>query len=69
LTNDETAIDMAEVARRLGLSRGTVVNMVTAGELPSVKLKHRRLILVSDLNAFLNARRVIATEGVEEIAR
>jgi excisionase family DNA binding protein len=44
----------------LGVSPGTIDNMRHAGELPSVKLRGRRLFDVADLRRFIESRKGVA---------
>lgn len=50
-------VDRREAARRLGVSPGTIDNLRTRGELPSVKIAARRLYDVADLRRFIDARK------------
>jgi excisionase family DNA binding protein len=54
---EREAFGIPEVAERLGISRRTVYSMIEAGRLRSVHLGTRRLVLRSDLEAFLAALR------------
>jgi excisionase family DNA binding protein len=47
-------VDAKEAARLLGVSHGTIINMYKSGELPSVQIRRRVLIRVSDLEAYLD---------------
>lgn len=47
-------VDTKEAARLLGVSNGTIINMYKSGELPSVQVRRRVLIRVSDLEAYLD---------------
>lgn len=53
-------VDRREAARLLGVSPGTIDNLRTRGELPSVKLLARRLFDVADLRRFIDARKGVA---------
>jgi len=53
-------VDRREAARLLGVSPGTIDNLRTRGELPSVKLLARRLFDVADLRRFVDARKGVA---------
>ena len=53
-------VDRREAARLLGVSPGTVDNLRTRGELPSVKIAARRLFDVADLRRFIDAQRGVA---------
>lgn len=50
-------IDRHEAARLLGVSPGTIDNLRTRGELPSIKIGTRRLYDVTDLNHFIESRK------------
>jgi len=47
-------VDAKEAARLLGVSYGTIINMYKSGELPSVQIRRRVLIRLSDLEAYLD---------------
>lgn len=62
-THDPTApllVDRREAGRLLGVSPGTIDNLRTRGELPSVKLLSRRLYDVADLRQYIEARKGVA---------
>jgi len=50
-------VDRREAARLLGVSAGSIDNLRTRGELPSVKLLSRRLFDVADLRRYIEARK------------
>ena len=50
-------VDRREAGRLLGVSPGTIDNLRTRGELPSVKLLSRRLFDVADLRRYIEARK------------
>ena len=52
-------VDRREAGRLLGVSAGTVDNLRTRGELPSVKIAARRLFDVADLRRFIEARKAL----------
>jgi len=52
-------VDRREAGRLLGVSPGTIDNLRTRGELPSVKLLARRLFDVSDLRRYIEARKAV----------
>jgi excisionase family DNA binding protein len=54
-------VDRREAAHLLGVSPGTIDNLRTSGELPSVKLRSRRLFDVADLRRYIQA-----AKGVDE---
>ena len=49
-------LSVAEVARRLGVSRSTVWSELSKGSLPSLKVAGRRLVRVEDLARYVQAR-------------
>lgn len=53
-------VDRREAARLLGVSAGTVDNLRTRGELPSVKIATRRLYDVDDLRRLIESRKVVS---------
>lgn len=50
-------VDRQEAAHLLGVSPGTIDNLRTRGELPSIKIGTRRLYDVTDLNLFIESRK------------
>jgi hypothetical protein len=50
-------VDRREAGRLLGVSPGTIDNLRLRGELPSVKVRARRLFDVLDLRGFVEARK------------
>ncbi len=50
-------VDRREAARLLGVSPGTIDNLRTRGELPSVKLLSRRLFDLTDLRRYIEAQK------------
>jgi excisionase family DNA binding protein len=53
-------VDRREAGRLLGVSPGTIDNLRTRGELPSVKLLSRRLFDVADLRRYIESRKGVA---------
>ena len=53
----QRALSIEEAADSLNISRAHLYKLLASGELPSLKLGSRRLILPSDLDAFLLAQR------------
>jgi excisionase family DNA binding protein len=53
-------VDRREAGRLLGVSPGTIDNLRTRGELPSVKVLSRRLFDVADLRRYIEARKRVA---------
>lgn len=56
-------VDRLEAGRLLGVSPGTIDNLRTRGELPSLKIAARRLFDVADLRRFIDARKGVAHDG------
>lgn len=52
-------VDRREAARLLGVSPGTIDNLRTRGDLPSLKLQTRRLFDVADLRRLIDARKAV----------
>lgn len=50
-------VDRREAGRLLGVSPGTIDNLRTRGDLPSVKIAARRLYDVEDLRRYIDARK------------
>jgi excisionase family DNA binding protein len=59
--DDEVTTEMA--ARRLGVSRPHLVNLLEKGEIPYRKVGSRRRIHASDLSAYLEAREAHTQEA------
>jgi excisionase family DNA binding protein len=55
--SDRLLVDLDEAAERLSLSRRSVQQLVFDGVRPSVKVRRRRLVAVSDLTSFVDALR------------
>lgn len=53
-------VNRREAGRLLGVSPGTIDNLRTRGELPSVKLLSRRLFDVADLRRYIESRKGVA---------
>lgn len=47
--DDEDNLSIAAAAKRLGVSRGTVYNLITRGELEDVRIAGRHLIPASEI--------------------
>jgi hypothetical protein len=52
-------VDRREAGRLLGVSPGTIDNLRTRGELPSLKIAARRLYDVSDLRRLIDSRKAV----------
>lgn len=75
-TIDESGVDadillvsIPEAARRLGISERCAWSMVLGGELPSVRVRHRRLIAVEALRRYVAGLEKGASRGVRTTAR
>lgn len=53
-------VDRREAGRLLGVSPGTIDNLRTRGELPSVKLLARRLYDVADLRRYIESQKGVS---------
>ena len=56
-TTSPLLVDRREAARLLGVSPGTIDNLRTRGELPSLKLRSRRLFDMADLRRYIEAQK------------
>lgn len=54
---DKLAYNVPEAASAIGISRANMFERISKGEIPSVKVAGRRLILREDLEAYLKAHR------------
>lgn len=50
------ATSVPKAARMVGLSKSTLWPLVTSGQIPSILIGKRRLVLVEDIKAFLKSR-------------
>lgn len=57
MTTANIALSLRQVAEESGLSRTTLYSLIGSGELPSLKIARRRLVLRADLLRFLEGRR------------
>jgi excisionase family DNA binding protein len=53
-------ISVAEAARMTGLSKGTATKLYLSGEWPSIQIGRRRLIVLSDLEKWVDERKAAA---------
>lgn len=53
---DPEALNVAAAAKRAGIGRSKLYDLIRSGELPTVKLGGRRLVLAETLSAFLRTR-------------
>ncbi len=63
-TDNKLLLTVSEVARRLGMGRSFVYQLVSKGEIPSIKLGRARRIPVSALEKFVDAKLGGSTEEV-----
>ena len=54
----ETPLDIDEVAKRLGVSPGTVRTLVKEGELPAYRIRRQLRFMPSDVEAYFKAQRI-----------
>lgn len=57
---EKLALSLAEAAQATSLSRSTLYLLLGTGQLPTIKVGGRRLVLRSDLQAYLHSQRVEA---------
>ncbi len=57
VAGDKLAYTIADAARALSIGRSTLYKFLQSGELASISLGARRLILAEDLERFVRARR------------
>lgn len=48
------AIGIEDAARSIGVARSAIYEIVARGEIPSFKLGRRRMILMKELDAYIN---------------
>jgi excisionase family DNA binding protein len=60
---DEQYLKIPEVAKRLGMSRGTIYNFINAGKLEAVKLGKSRRIALSALLRFIEEEKKASAAG------
>lgn len=56
MNEDKLAVTVDEASRMIGLSRATLYGLVMSGEVPSLKVGARRLVPVSTLRTWVEAR-------------
>jgi excisionase family DNA binding protein len=57
---ERVALSVTDTCKATSLSRSRVYELIESKELPSLKVGGRRLILLRDLEAFLEAARQVA---------
>lgn len=65
---EKVGYSIEEAAQSLGVGRTTVYDLMSSGELESVKVGRRRIIPVDAIGAFLAARRAAAAETAAAVA-
>lgn len=63
LSTEPIAVRIEEAARLIGISRGALYPLVMSGEIPSMRVGARRLVLVSGLRAWAESRSREQMEG------
>lgn len=56
-------LSVPDAARELGVCSSTVRNLMKSGELPSVKLRRRRLIASADIDALIAKLREVSRDN------
>ena len=59
------ALTIRGVVAEIGLSRSTIYGLIREGQLPTVKIGCRRLVLRRDLDAMLEAGRIVVGQAAE----
>lgn len=62
-SGDKLAYQINEAVRAIGLGRSTLYDLIKAGQIRTIKASGRRLILRSDLEAYLKACREADASG------
>ena len=57
MSNDDELLTVEQVADILKVGRTTVYELLASGDLVSITIRRRRLVLRSDLNAYIAHRR------------
>jgi excisionase family DNA binding protein len=57
LSEDRIAVRIPEACRMIGIGRSKLYELMEAGDLETIKIGVSRLVLVSSLQAFVEARR------------
>jgi excisionase family DNA binding protein len=57
LSEDRIAVRIPEACRMIGIGRSKLYELMEAGDLETIKIGVSRLVLVSSLKAFVEARR------------
>jgi excisionase family DNA binding protein len=55
--NTDRPLSLKQAAERLGVSKASITRLVRSGELPTIRVGARRLILPDDLTAFIKRNR------------
>jgi len=62
---DVLAVSVTDAARRLGVSPRTVAALIARSELPSRRIGRRRVILIRELEEFLNRDHTTKQKGCD----
>ncbi len=57
MSEDRLAVRIPEACRMIGIGRSKLYELMEAGDLETIKIGVSRLVLVSSLKAFVEARR------------
>lgn len=57
MSEDRIAVRIPEACRMIGIGRSKLYELMESGELETIKIGTSRLVLVSSLQAFVEARR------------
>lgn len=57
MSEDRIAVRIPEACRMIGIGRSKLYELMEAGDLETIKIGVSRLVLVSSLQAFVEARR------------
>lgn len=64
MTTDRLAVNVQEAAHLISVPQSTIWREISVGHLRSFKLGRRRLIAVSDLEAYVNRQALLAAKPV-----
>ena len=57
MATDKLVYSVDEAAEQLSIGRTLAYDLIRSGQLPSIKIGHRRLIARDDLESFVQSRR------------
>jgi excisionase family DNA binding protein len=66
ITIGPLAHSVSDAAQRIGISRSLLYLLISRGDIPITKVRHRTVVLDDDLRAYLTAHRVIAEQRPSE---